>query len=79
MKIKTINILELKNKEYFDVQSLSSFPNTSEGEKEAEELFLSIAKDAAGENWDETTVDDLLDSGGYNIGDGGVYLIRSNN
>jgi len=75
-KIQTVNVVEYKRAT--DDMSVHSFNDNDEGNKEAEELYFSLAKEN-GYTGDATNVDEFYDDEGdcWALGDYSVSIIHS--
>lgn len=75
MEIATVNVIDMRNG---TIQSISSWPDTREGNAAAEQAFCdlvgSIAPNASLTRED---FDNLLENGWYEIGDGAIYIAHS--
>lgn len=69
MKLNTVNVIEIINE---DVQRLTAFPESPEGNKAAEELFKTLVKEhtADVQLWDDDDLQPLLEEGLYDDGQG---------
>lgn len=83
-KIATINVLDIRDRQSFSVHALASFPDDPEGKDEAQSLFAELITSVLNrseEDWSEgeiqAEIEDAIDNGFYEVGDGGIYLIHS--
>jgi hypothetical protein len=73
MKLNTVNVIVLKHD---NLDSIMSFSDDLEGNKEAEALFLKLVK-LNDEGLDEETLDDILNDGIYESYDGQYIISHS--
>jgi hypothetical protein len=73
MKVDTVNIIEYKDD---SVSKITSFSEDEEGNKEAEALFKTVAKDTMGAT--EADAEACLDDGWYEQGTAQVFISHSN-
>lgn len=72
-KIATVNVIESDDLD--EITSVTSFSDTPEGNKDAEEMFISlILKNGA----NKSDVASYVDDGSFSDGPNKVYLIHSN-
>lgn len=65
IKLSSVNVVEYCSDE---IQSIRSFTETPQGNKEAEKLFIRLVKENAGKDakyWTEEDYENLLDEGQY--------------
>lgn len=77
-KIKTVNVVECVQSNKSNSITIHSFCDNDEGNKEAEELYFSIAKEN-GYTGNATNVDEFFDDEGdfWGLGDYSVCVIHS--
>jgi hypothetical protein len=71
MQLQTVMVIEYTGGE---IQSVRSFSEDKEGNKEAEALFVKVAKD---NGMDDTDIDACLEDGLFEEGDYQIFLVHS--
>ncbi len=80
MTLDTVNVLEIANLSLCQINQLRSYPDTPEGNKEAEATFREWVRDANPgriEPITEEEMEDALDNGIFEVGDGAIIITHS--
>lgn len=75
--MKAITVIELQDLSTMGVSAAKTFPATPEGEREARETFNEWVESGLGEGIEPDFIDSAWHSGLYEIGEGGVAVVRS--
>jgi hypothetical protein len=70
-KLVTINVIENVNGKI----TLTSYPDTKEGNENAEKLFMATARENGAE---EIDLDSYIENGSYEHGTYSIYLVHAN-
>jgi hypothetical protein len=76
--LSTVNVIEIPDTSHMAVQQLVSFPDTPEGNKKAEALFIQLVNENGGPLGKDIAVfDEMLENGYYENGTYYVCLVHS--
>lgn len=74
--LKTVNVIECTDGSNAEIVGLTSFPDTDEGNKDAEVLFEALIKET-GVDPSDHDIEDAKENGIYEIGSGWIALVHS--
>jgi hypothetical protein len=76
--ISTVNVIDFGSLAISNINQLVSFPDTPEGVAAAQMVFKDWVTDAAGDNTpSEDDLEDALDNGIFEVGEGAIVLTHS--
>lgn len=75
--LNTVNVLDFRDMETCNLVALKSYPETPEGNKEAEATFAEWVQAASAEPVTDEQLGDFLDQGHFEVGTGAILLTHS--